>query len=321
MFNKTKFLNIYLFLIGLTLLHFNVSAQSQLYKMEGKTYAYEKPGTFDFILNVPKTFVGVSGDMFNSDYTTSYILLGASTAFFIVYDQPIYDQVSKWGRKWGLENGDNLTTYLSIADYPFFMGPSDIGSAMYFLGDGWTHLGICASFLTAGLINNDNRALQTASQIALGMLSVGSTIQVLKHITGRETPNRATREAGIWRFFPNQTDYHNQVPKYDAFPSGHLATAMMTVTIISNNYEDYPWIRPIGYGLMTLLSFQMINNGVHWISDYPLALGIGYLFGKIIVENGRKLLDDNYQSKSLKISLFPKFNFAGEIGLTCSVKF
>ncbi len=71
--------------------------------------------------------------------------------------------------------------------------------------------------------------LQTASQIAQGMVACGITTQVLKHITGRETPSRATQDGGIWRFFPNQKDYHEKVPKYDAFPSGHLATAMMTL--------------------------------------------------------------------------------------------
>jgi hypothetical protein len=25
----------------------------------------------------------------------------------------------------------------------------------------------------------------------------------------------------------------------------------------------------------------MMNNGVHWASDYPLAIGVGYLMGKV----------------------------------------
>jgi len=75
-----------------------------------------------------------------------------------------------------------------------------------------------------------------------------------------------------------------------AFPSGHLATAMMTVTVLSENYPEYTLIRPIGYGLMTLLGFQMVNNGVHWASDYPLALAIGYGLGKVAVSHGRRIV-------------------------------
>ena len=29
----------------------------------------------------------------------------------------------------------------------------------------------------------------------------------------------------------------------------------------------------------------MMNNGVHWASDYPLGLGIGYMVGKAITSN------------------------------------
>ena len=38
---------------------------------------------------------------------------------------------------------------------------------------------------------------------------------------------------------------------------------------------------------MTLLAFQMLNNEVHWASDYPLAIGIGYSIGQIISQRER----------------------------------
>jgi len=298
-----------------------INSQTQIFEVDGEKYSYSKPNTFDFILKAPNTFVEFGSNMFNSEYTLANVAIGTSTALMIIYDQPIYDKTAELGRKWGIGNGDETTTYLSVAGYPLFRGPSDWGSAMYFIGDGWTHIGLGLSFLTAGLINSDNRALQTASQIAQGMLTVGITTQFLKHITGRETPSRATQDAGIWRFFPDQIDYHKEVPKYDAYPSGHLATAMMTLTVIASNYEEYKWIRPVGYGLMTLLSFQMINNGVHWISDYPLALGIGYLFGKIIVENGRKKITTNKSENKFKVSFYPKFDFYNSIGLSVKLDF
>ena len=55
------------------------------------------------------------------------------------------------------------------------------------------------------------------------------------------------------------------------------------------------YIQPVGYTLMSLLGFQMLNNGVHWASDYPLALALGYGFGKIAVNGGRrsKLSEDS----------------------------
>ncbi|HRN26141.1 MAG: phosphatase PAP2 family protein [Ignavibacteriaceae bacterium] len=282
-----------------------VVAQDQVFDVDGIKYLYKKPGTFDFILKAPSSFASFGSSMFNKEYIIPDVLIGTTTALFIVYDQPIYNETAKFGRNIGIGNDDNTKTFISVGNYPLFRGPTDVGSAMYFIGDGWTHVGLGLGFLTAGLINDDNRALQTASQIMQGILTVGLTTQVLKHITGRETPIRATQDAGIWRFFPDQIDYSKNVSKYDAFPSGHLAVAMMTVTVIANNYEEYKWIRPVGYGLMTLLSFQMINNGVHWLSDYPLALGIGYLFGKIIVDGGRQKVDTNSDETISKLKIYP----------------
>ncbi|HEX8658769.1 MAG TPA: hypothetical protein VF690_14595, partial [Hymenobacter sp.] len=65
------------------------------------------------------------------------------------------------------------------------------------------------------------------------------------------------------------------------------ATAMATVTVIADNYPEYRFIRPLGYSLMGLLSYSMLNNGVHWASDYPIGIALGYAFAKIAVRSGR----------------------------------
>ena len=82
------------------------------------------------------------------------------------------------------------------------------------------------------------------------------------------------------------------MPNYDAFPTGHLATAMATVTVIADNYPEYHFIRPVGYGLMGLLGYSMLNNGVHWACDYPVGIALGYAFAKIAVRNGRTRVED-----------------------------
>ena len=64
------------------------------------------------------------------------------------------------------------------------------------------------------------------------------------------------------------------------------------LTIITQNYPEYPIIKPVGYTLMTLLAIQMMNNGVHWASDYPLSIAMGYYLGKIAVDGGRKALEN-----------------------------
>ena len=58
-------------------------------------------------------------------------------------------------------------------------------------------------------------------------------------------------------------------------------------TALAMNYPEKRWIRPAGYGLISLVGFAMINNGVHWAGDYPLALGIGYITAKATVHLNR----------------------------------
>jgi hypothetical protein len=120
------------------------------------------------------------------------------------------------------------------------------------------------------------------------------------------------------------------VPHYDAFPSGHLSTAMMTTTIISLNYPEYKFIKPLCYTLMGLCGFQMLNNGVHWMSDYPLALAIGYSFGKIAVARGRmqevkdnknKLSSEHKQKIIKSFDIHPTYLGYGAAGLSLNMTF
>ena len=80
---------------------------------------------------------------------------------------------------------------------------------------------------------------------------------------------------------------------------------MSTLTIITENYPEYPIIKPIGYTLMTLLGLQMMNNGVHWASDYPLSIAMGYYLGKIAVNGGRNPINN---SASLNYQINPYAN-------------
>jgi hypothetical protein len=295
------------------------------------SFSYDRPETFQFLKYAPKDLVIYWNNTFQKKNVLKIGAMAAITALLVAYDQPIYEETQKLGRHWNISTTDKTKTYISAFGLPIFRGPTDLGSTLYFIGDGWTHTGIAISFLGYGLIADDNRALQTASQLAEGLLSTGFTTQLLKHITGRESPSVADAPGGVWRIFPNQLDYHKHVPNYDAFPSGHLATAMMTLTVIAENYPEHKYIRPLGYTLLTLLSFQMVNNGVHWVSDYPLALAMGYSFGKIAVARGRKVIglkkstpyygNDSGWLKSISFTPMVNMGNSNGVGIGLSCKF
>jgi len=253
-------------------------------------YGFTRPKSFSFITNFPRDMGIYFNTAFRKRNLSKIGLVVASTGVLLAFDQPLVDGAQHLAKHWHIPSDTRQKAIAHIGKFPVFV-PASTGSMLYYIGDGTTHFMIAGSFMAYGFIAKDNRALQTASQLAEGMLTVGTLVQVLKHITGHETPATATVPAGRWRPFPNQVDYLKHVSKYDAYPSGHLATAMMCVTVISRNYPEKAYIRPLGYTLMTVLSFQMMNNGVHWASDYPLAIALGYSFGKIIQSRGHTEYD------------------------------
>ena len=105
-------------------------------------------------------------------------------------------------------------------------------------------------------------------------------------------------------------EYGKEVPKYDAWPTGHLATAMATVTVIADNYPEWTLARPIGYTLMAACGFAMLNNGVHWASDYPFGISLGYTMAKIAEASGRLVTTgESEDGKSSKEPILNKMSF------------
>ena len=260
----------------------------------GVTWHYERPGQLRWLLHIPRDVVQFPGTYFKRDNIPAFVAIALGSAALYAADEPILHGAQNLGRSMGL---DATSTQKTLVYWPLYIGkskvpfefnvPSNLNSTFYFLGDGWTHLTIASSFLAYGVIKKDNRASQTASQLGEAILSTGLVVQALKRTTGRQSPFRSTQDRGRWFFLPTYNTYQGNVSNYDAFPTGHLATAMATVTVIAENYPEYHFIRPVGYGLMGLLGYSMLNNGVHWASDYPLGIAIGYGFAKIAVRNGR----------------------------------
>jgi hypothetical protein len=303
---------------------FTPNKDQSLYRInENEFFLYEKPTPYQFLVNAPFDIYDYTKETFSPSNWKNLVGLTVLTSMLVVIDQDIIDVSQQQGRNIGIDGSNNIKTVVKYKNEPVMQLPTDLSSGLYFIGDGWTHVTITTSFFAYGMFTSDTRALQTASQLAEGLAGVTFVTQLLKHITGRQSPYRSTQSRGKWDLFPNQEDYHQNVPAYDAFPSGHLAAAMMAVTVISENYKEYKYIKPLGYTLMTILGYQMLNNGVHWASDYPLALAMGYSFGKLVVSRNRKVIDNNPQSgyHLSSYSVNPGLLNGNAIGLTAKLYF
>lgn len=281
----------------------NCNKEEQLctYQLGEESYKYIRPQVFEFAQTLPRNTWRFLDSSFSSQYLPQWGAIMGSTALLMIYDQKITTQFQRFARFIKIGNEENTKPTLNIGGHSLLRRPSDLGSAMYFIGDGWVTIGFMSGFFTTGMITKDTRTQQTASQLFQGLLMTGLVTQAIKRTTGRESPIQSSAPGGKWRFFPKTSDFQNSISKYDAFPSGHLATTMTTFMILYKNYPEYTFIKPVGITLMSLLGFEMVNNSVHWASDYPLALGIGYMIGKTIVDNGRER-NDNPAEK--KISFF-----------------
>jgi len=211
--------------------------------------------------NLPGDWVRYSREKLGAQNIPEFAGIAVLTAGLLMTDDATYEVSDRWYK--------NSRTVTDVSD--FFVS----------LGDGKSQFALAGAFAAYGLLKDDHRALRTGSQIIQAVLASGAVVQVLKHMTGRESPFVRSSPTGIWRFFPNQIDYHKRVPAYDAFPSGHICTALATVIVIAENYPETKWIRPVGYVVSGLVGVGMVNRGIHWYSDYPLGLAIGYAFGMI----------------------------------------
>ncbi len=256
--------------------------------------------------------------VFTKEAVPYWWAVGLSTAALIAVDDKFISGSQRIARKLGISSEDNTTTMIEYNGLAIFRGPTDLGSALYFIGDGWTHAAIAGGFLATGWLAENDKTYNVGFQLIEGMISTTIATQTLKHITGRESPSRATAAGGRWDLFPNQVEYHKAIPAYDAFPSGHVAVATMTLTVIAKNYPDNPWIVPTGSTLISLLAFQMMNNEVHWASDYPLAIALGYTFGSIAVERGQNAMHEAGEEKD--VSFLPVID-AEQVGLVVNYAF
>ena len=280
-------------------------------------FSYDKPSFFDPITNQWDDLKGISNLSFNkSELDLWYIVVGTTIATWY-YDEELIDISKRYSKSLGIDSsGSNEELFCFVGELCIYI-PSDKGTALYFIGDGILHASIAGGFLTHGLMYDNTKSMSVGSQIVESMFAGGLIVQSLKHITGRESPFTKTRDRGKWDLFPNQIDYHNNIPKYDAYPSGHIAAFTSTITVLNANYPEYSnIIISSSIVLGTALMIEMMSREVHWARDYPLGIAIGYYAGKYV--STREINKHNLMFPSAnksKINIIPIMSNSSTLGI------
>jgi hypothetical protein len=256
----------------------------------------EKPDWHSVVTKPPSYWYAFGENMLNIDRARDVLYIGMLTGGLIAVDQQLYDATQR------VRNQSRFA--------------AKIDRYAISIGDGRYQFAAAGGLTLYGWLGDNPRFLRTASQMAESVIAVGIMIQVLKRITGRESPASSTRNGGTWRFFPNLHQYAKDEPKYYSFPSGHISSTTAILTVINENFpEAASWLRPVSYGIIGIVGVGLVGQKMHWYSDLLPGIALGYSFGLIAAH-----AKTSGSSASPQVSLYPASN--GEFnGLALAIRF
>ena len=150
-----------------------------------------------------------------------------------------------------------------------------------------------------GLISaafKNKKGVQTSLLASQAWITSGVWVTLIKRLTGRERPSASytfsKSEGGKW-YGPlsmYDQDLVDRKPKsaFDAFPSGHTASAFAIATVFATQYKDIKAIPVICYSAATLVGISRLTEHAHWASDVFVGGLIGYLCGRQVVAHYNK---------------------------------
>ena len=120
-------------------------------------------------------------------------------------DQPISNEVRQFSKNIHFHSEEEYRDIINLkagkTGISILKVPKNLNTALYKRGQCFPSLLIGAGLFTYGKIHNDYRALSTASQLAETFILMGIGTQLLKRITGRQSPSNAQMQVETG-FFP-----------------------------------------------------------------------------------------------------------------------
>jgi len=147
------------------------------------------------------------------------------------------------------------------------------------------------AFAGYSIIFNDSKAQETSYLALESFLTSSVWVVSMKWIFGRERPSAhntsGSAAGGKWSgpfaYFRNNP--RKSVTNFDAFPSGHTATAFSIATVLAKQYDQTIYVPILSYAAATIVGITRIAESTHWASDVFVGAVIGYLSATQIVHN------------------------------------
>ena len=185
---------------------------------------------------------------------------------------------------------------------------------------------VVASCLISAAFKNE-KGVQTSLLATQAMITSGIWTQIIKQLTGRERPKASyifsQVEGGRWhgplsRFLGESADNRSGF-SYDAFPSGHTATAFSIATVFATQYSDHKAVPVLFYSAATLVGISRLTEHEHWGSDVFVGALLGYLSGKQVVKHYNKTHQNtlsSFQSEQKKRREITFTQYGNQLGIS-----
>lgn len=136
-----------------------------------------------------------------------------------------------------------------------------------------------------------NDKMQTTTLLATQAYITGGAIEsVLKFLTGRQRPyftdsTRVQAEPTFHGPLYKTPRDPNGGRTNSSFPSGHTTVAFAAATVFAMEYRNKPLVPILAYSAATLIGLSRITENKHWATDVLSGAAIGYLTGRLVVNN------------------------------------
>jgi len=147
------------------------------------------------------------------------------------------------------------------------------------------------AFAGYSLFFNNKKAQETSFLAFEAFLTSSVWVVSIKWIAGRQRPSAQEQSqsvaGGKWygpvAYF--RSNPKKSITNFDAFPSGHTATAFSIATVFAKQYNQTLIVPILSYAAASIVGITRIGESTHWASDVFVGAILGYLSATQIVHN------------------------------------
>ena len=147
---------------------------------------------------------------------------------------------------------------------------------------------VLTTFGAYGYVFKKPKMVTTTLLATQAYITAGAVESVTKYLTGRTRPSAygTTLDAEPKFYGPfSKPKIAGGSKSNSSFPSGHTTVVFAAATVFAKEYYDKPAVPIIAYSLATLVGLSRIVENAHWTTDVITGAALGFVSGRLIVNN------------------------------------